>query len=312
MSTAKQKSNHRRQAGSRRRGRSAFIAAPAFLNTAVVRKVLEDEGVRTFAADELQPAGRPLPQIITEGIAEADMLVALVDATARSNSVFFEIGVAQGMNKPSLLILPTNVPGTAFDLTGMPYLRTQPDDETALRFGLSRFLAAPHHGSGRTDSEAPETRPIGERVNGLLAKIRSGESVTERALMAVLTEALTDSGVEARSELHGAEDRGADIAVWSEDLSPWVGNPLRIEVRNALLTKSQAREAVRQVRRSADMASVRWVLLLYLRATEEAAQILKSSPILAMPIGDFLEQLRSSSFGEVIRRLRNETVHGVR
>src|SRR5713226_8348963 len=117
MSAAKQKSNHRRQADSRRRGRSAFIAAPAFLNTAVVRKVLEDEGIRTFAADELQPAGRPLPQIITDGIAEADMLVALVDATARSNSVFFEIGVAQGMKKPSILIIPAEVPGTAFDLT---------------------------------------------------------------------------------------------------------------------------------------------------------------------------------------------------
>jgi len=58
-----------------------------------------------------------------------------------------------------------------------------------------------------------------------------------------------------------------------------------------------------------------WIaLIVFDGATASAEAALRQAflPVLAISLTDLLEQMRESSFAEVVRRLRNQAVHGSR
>ena len=76
------------------KGKSVFISAPTFVNSVSIRKMLENEGARTVAADE-SGSGLTLPFAVAEGIKAADMAIGIVDGSSGSSQVFFEMGIAR-------------------------------------------------------------------------------------------------------------------------------------------------------------------------------------------------------------------------
>src|SRR5262249_53348662 len=66
-------------------GRKAFISAPGGGDTKALRKGLGRRGVDSFFEDEMDLPGRSLPEVLVEGMAEADLIIAILD-TERNNS----------------------------------------------------------------------------------------------------------------------------------------------------------------------------------------------------------------------------------
>src|SRR5207244_3982381 len=120
----------------------------------------------------------------------------------------------------------------------------------------------------------------------------------------IIAQAIRDSGVTAVSQ-GTAEDRYVDLAVWSDDLSPWVGNPLPIEVRLTVKGKADVNAAVGHLTQALAGVHMPWGLLLYLRAEIDVVKAVTVPNILCVPAEQFLESLRETSFGDLIRRLRN-------
>ena len=289
-----------------------LLLSPDFLNTSVVRRVLESEGARAITPEEIASFGLSLPEAVAQAVAEADAVVAIIDGTPRSNSVLFELGMAQGMKKPVVVILPPDRPATEFGLSGLPYLRAGADDEEALRFGLGQFLAAPLGKKAAPQEGVTETRPIGELADALLKRVRSGEVVTDEDLAVLVAEAIGRTGALVRKGKPFGVDGGADLAVWSDDLLPWLGNPLLIELKTRLLSKEEARQAVEQLRRYLDRANVLWGLLLFQYASPDALEELRGSSVLSMSAEELLEGLRETAFGPLMLGLRNRLVHGAK
>lgn len=290
--------------------KTAFITAPPSTNTGVIRRILEDEGIVTFSADELALPGLPLAELIREAIGRADVVVAVLEDGSKGNSnVFLELGFALAMKKRTILIAGADTP-LPVDASGIPYLRASPTNTDALRYGLTQFISAPHQASRPpAPPVVAETHPLGDRVDDLLARVRAPDgNLTEVELINIVVEAVRRSGVSVVSEQRA--DLRADLAVWSDDLEPWVPNPLVIEVKARITTKGDAASLFHTLYTMLPAARATWALLIYLEARRELLSTLARGPVLAMSVEAFLESLRDTSFGELVRGLRNARVHG--
>ena len=56
----------------------AFITAPVSVDVRGIRQILERRGVKTFTADELDLPGRPLSEILQDGMSRADIVVGVL------------------------------------------------------------------------------------------------------------------------------------------------------------------------------------------------------------------------------------------
>ena len=175
------------------------------------------------------------------------------------------------------------------------------------------FIHAPHRRPTLRKDSISVTKPIGAMVDGLVARLHKEHSINDDELVRVIVTAIRKSGVDTQASVSrgaSAEEALADIAVWSDELDSLVGNPLPIEVRSTLKTPQDAEHAAKNLMRAIVGSKVRWGLILFLKASKDAMDVLSNYPVLAMSVEDFLEALREKSFGRIVADLRNRAMHG--
>jgi hypothetical protein len=101
-----------------------------------------------------------------------------------------------------------------------------------------------------------------------------------------------------------------DFAVWSDDLPPWIGNPLAIELRRQLRGTADVNVAVGQLNQGMARGNMQWGMLIYLHSLIDVANAVVAPNIISISAEQFLESLRNTSFGDLVRQLRNQRVHG--
>lgn len=285
--------------------KTAFISAALSTNTAGIRRILERQGIEAITADQIGMPGSRLADILQEAIGRADVVVAIIDSGVNSN-VFYELGFAQALKKRTLILVDADVDAASMGDVGGTYLRTRLDNTKAIELGVAQILKAPHHG---TSEAVKQTKPIGRLADKLLAEIRGdlGPRPAMR-LEEIILEAIRASGITATSD-PAARDMGVDIALWSEELEPWIINPLLIEIRLNIHAKEELNRVTRQIQQMKGARAV-WALLVYWHADFDVWQEV-APQILPISVEKLLELMREKSFAEVISQLRNQRVHGV-
>ncbi len=294
-------------------GPSAFITAPVSVDVRGVRQILERRGISTFTADELDLPGRPLSEILQEGMSRADIVLGVLGTGTASDNVLFELGFAQAMNKRTLVLVAGDAPLSAWASTGIPYIRAELTNPQAVDFAVAQILRTPLHPAPR-QGPVRRTRPIGPAADRLLARWHGADQAEAGPILEdVVVEAIRLSGVDTASRSGGnGDEKGFDIAVWSEDLEPWVTNPLLIEIRATINSEAALQATAQDLFRAMGSTGVRWSLLIYGHSPTAPQRVIGVPNVLAISAESFLRGLADSSFGELVRKLRNERVHGVR
>lgn len=292
-------------------GLSAFITSPVSVDVRGVRGILERRGIRTFTADELDLPGHPLSEILEEGMSRADIVVGVLGTGTSSDNVLFELGFAQAKNKRTLVLVTGDAPLSAWASSGIPYVRTDLTNPQAVDFAVAQILKVPQSGGPR-ETPVRRTRPLGKDADELLARWNGAAKDQIGAVLEdVVLEAIRLSGVDTISQSGGRDPR-LDLAVWSGDLEPWVTNPLLVEVRANIESVADLEKVVLNLVRTMGSTGVHWTLLIYGRSPKNPEWMIRVPNVLAISAGDFLHALKGLSFGELVRKLRNERVHGVR
>ncbi|MFJ3981343.1 hypothetical protein [Streptomyces fungicidicus] len=242
-----------------------------------------------------------------QAIAQAETVLVILGDPARSQNALFEAGMAVGMGKRVILITDPGEETPPPDLDGLLTIRARPDDLQAITFALGQAQgrAAP------ASVAAPAVgHPLGDaRVDELLALLKKG-GPRERSVMEVLKTALEEAGTVTVERPVQDTRRRIDLGVWSDDLDAIALNPLLIEVKRTL-----SRDAVSQTLALLQSSPMHAALLVHLdkppsqEGRHEALEV--TFPVLAIPLETLLERMRTSSFAEVVRDLRNQAVHGV-
>src|SRR4051794_31073613 len=83
---------------------SAFVAAEGSVDTRIVREMLKLHGVNAVTAEDAARPGALIVDSIVDAIRQTDFTVGLMGTGGTSGSVLFELGIARGLGKPTLMI----------------------------------------------------------------------------------------------------------------------------------------------------------------------------------------------------------------
>jgi len=291
--------------------KTCFISAPAGAPLGVLRASLESRGLRVLVPHDLA-VGTDWASEIQKQLSQADLVIGVLTSERQSPWVLFELGQASALGRRIVLITSPNADPIPFALHQFIVLRIDLDNQEAIGFALDQLLSAPDRPKR---SPTPQSTPfvgLGTKADDLIAALdRSLASSDWQSLEQVVADALRSSGADV-VVTSPTRDVGADFAVWSDVLEPFVGNPLLVEVKARIRGKAEANRAVRQLTSYLDVSGSRWALLLYGDGPDPDGQAWSGSPpnVLVLSLRSLLEALRTRAFPEVVRDLRNRRVHG--
>jgi hypothetical protein len=267
-------------------------------------------GIRVVVPDDLYP-GANWSEGISRKIGDVDLVIGVLTSERRSQWILFELGQAAALGRQIVLIAPPKLAEVPSHLKRFLVIRAGPKNRGAIDFALDQILASPER--SKTPPIASPSKPaLGSDADPIITDLRWAiESNDYRGVERVVVQALRGSGAEIVSEASNP-DLGADIAVWSDALQTFVGNPLLIEVKSRIHGADELRRAANQLFAAVTSRGGNWGLLLYGQGPQDLALSPKGLPptVLVYSIGELIEQLRTRSFAEVIRDLRNRRVHG--
>jgi hypothetical protein len=293
--------------------RTCFIAAPTGADLVVLRTILKERGLRVLVPSDLE-VGVDWASEIQEQLGRADLVIGVITADQNSPWVLFELGQASALGRRIVLIASPKAEPIPFGFHQFVVIRTEIDNADAIGFALDQVLSAPATSKRERSNQPKALTGLGLKADEFIARLDRDLSAKDwRSVEELVADALRASGADL-VVTSPSGDLGADIAVWSDVLEPFVGNPLLVEVKAAARGKADVTRAARQLAGYVGASGSRWGVLLYGAHPEVDGEVFAASPpnIFVLSIRSLLERLRAQAFPEVIRDLRNRRVHGVR
>jgi len=292
--------------------KTCYVSAPAGISLDALRESLLSHGIRPLIPEELL-VGTDLASETQRQLAQADLVIGVIPKGKQFSWVLFELGQAFALGRRIVLIASPKAEPIPFTLQRLLVLRIEANNRTAIDFALDQLLSAPAESPLDRHRKPFNPIPLGPRADTFIARLDSPQTGSEHELTKLLAEVLQSSGVDAIVE-HSTREAGFDIAVWSDVLQPFVGNPLVIELKRSIQNKEAVSHAFKQVGMYLDESGSRWALLLYAEGPQPNDRLWNKCPpnVLIMRLRDLFEALRTHSFPEIVRDLRNRRVHSVR
>lgn len=218
--------------------KTCFISAPLEADLSGLRAALEARGVRVLVPQDLS-VGADWVSEIQKQIARADLVIGVITAERHAPWVLFELGQASALRRRIVLITAPKTDPIPFSLHQFVVLRIDPNNSEAIGFALDQLMAAPEPAKERK-TLAKSATGLGPKADALIAQLESSLAAGSwTALEQVVAEALRAAGADVVAT-SPERDVGADFAVWSDVLEPFVGNPLLIEIKTRLTSKTAA------------------------------------------------------------------------
>lgn len=296
--------------------RTCYLSAAPRINLKALVNVLEEKGMTPALTSALRSTAPTLPEENIRAISQADLFIALLSSTEENANVYFELGIAIASDVRTLLIAPMDIrlPPT---VAQVPLISTDPENKEALAFAIEQVLSTRSLAQIQSDVPvSPKQYPIGSFADQLLEKLEAlGDTIKEIEVVDLIKLALQKSGISIITQSPTSEHRQdvrADLAVWSDEFSPWIGNPLLIEVKVFRRGQMRLNDVVEQVRAYLQSDTTPSALILYLGEPSQQKPIPRMYlNIYALEVRELFTQLRTKSFARILTDMRNRRVHGV-
>jgi hypothetical protein len=288
------------------RKKRIFIASSQ-ADVAEVRKAIKHFDLDGVTLEQTAMPGTSWVDSLYRCVNDADVVIGIMADRRKDANVLFELGVASGLNKPTLLFITPDYPIDLIPPSGIPYLRMDLRNEDAVMFGVKQAMSISTRDRMHQPAEGFTTRPIGPVADQLLAKLAQ---TSPREFEDLIYNAIKASGAPTIARDSEAEDLGIDFAVWSRDLEPTVTNPLLIECKSSLRSQSDVNEVIGRMFRALAAIHNGCGLVLYKEAGKASMAAPRSLPVVFVSAEDFINGLRDTGLAEYVRELRNTAVHG--
>ncbi|BAZ09705.1 hypothetical protein NIES4071_15150 [Calothrix sp. NIES-4071] len=286
-----------------------FLSAPAGTDFSGLLEVLKENDIHLLDPARFDPGAVKISDKIIDCIKNADLVIAILGTAASSANVLFELGCASVLGKQVLIIAPDGYE-IPTDIKDLLYIRSTPSNREAISFAIEQILNAPRYDNNSEERLLDKTKPLGSVADDLLGRLNDlGDNLLECNVEDVVKTMFKASGVLTRTT-HNSNIY-ADFAVWIDELEPYFGNPILIEVKREISTEMQAKYVAEQVLHLAHLSNVRVVIIFASHISREALQfVLSYFNLYFFDLNDFLGRLREESIGQIIRTERNARVHG--
>jgi len=153
------------------RKKRVFIASSQ-ADIAEVKKAMQHFDLDAVTLEQTATPGTTWVDSLHRCVNDADMVIGIMGDRRKDTNVFFELGVASALDKPTLLFVTPDYPIRLIPPSGIPYLQMDLRNEDAVMFGLKQALSLSTRGP---DSSAggrlhdPADRPASRSTPGKAA-----------------------------------------------------------------------------------------------------------------------------------------------
>lgn len=283
-------------------GRRWYVTASNRLDVRPLIAALKSRGVEPYVLSDVVESGTPIVRKSQAAIVSADVVMAVLEPGIALQGALLDAGIAAGLGKPTVIVADL-ADAAQFERPGTIIIRARPDDTALINRALDQALGQ----LLKADVPAAQReKPIGQLTDELIARLFRSAPIDEYFAAEVLADAIDASGASAAEGFQHGENR-FDIGVWSDDLAEVGLNPLIVELKSSAQTGA-AQQTLHYLRTNPNLRAALLVSIEPDPVSLAPEQV--PFPVLVITLQELLEQMRTLSFAEVVRRLRNRSVHG--
>lgn len=290
--------------------RTCFISAPAEADTTILQDILNERGLSVIIEQGDAISDSSSDKNLLNTILSSDFFIGVLQAGADNSMVYYEIGVANGTGRRTLIFTSPSLKNSVKNIKGSLYMRVGMDNREAMEFAIDQVIKAPEFERDSARKEVNKNKPIGKIAKDLLAELNKPESTWGAHPENAVIRAIGSSGVNVlvRSKYW---DSGADMALWVDELEESVGNPLLIEVKQHISGSTSITRLANQLDSYLESSNAGWLLLLYLKGPEEDSDVWDQFPesVIHMPVPKFLKYFEQRNLVEIVNSLKTTAHH---
>jgi hypothetical protein len=296
--------------------RSCFVVAPTGTPIAPFLEALRKSRFEPFfISDFLTSRNKAVSQVRT-AFRSVDFVVGLLFAGRPLESTFFELGIALGLARPTIIFADFNVAiGDVFG--GIEIRRVNlsnlqalvPAVELFLRPKLaatSEFKPIPARGYEIRAVRKPRPRP--EQLQVALKALKEAQNtaspLTDSQLESEITRTFASAGLAAVQARRSPSSKShvPDLALWIDDVQKEIGNPIAVEIKLAL-EKQNLPSVASQLSMSLESVGATAGILIHAGPSlNQPYHVVQASPlILIFSIDELTQFLEDGSFAAVLK-----------
>jgi hypothetical protein len=288
----------------------AFLTYMFQDNVSGIVDLLKSHNIEVYDSQTDLKIGSSLQESIRQAVADCDF--AFIVCSKPNTNLAFETGLAVALRKPIFVVMAPNMDfqDYLFDST---YVTALPDEINRILFGFELFLrniqTARLHKIRKTPMYYGGGEPI--PLNDFAKEFKeikwSGKGDYETLVRHIL-EAYKLTVVQ---DITTSWDLFADFSIWSDELEPYLNNPILVEVK-AVLDPGILQEEllhIGDVRKKTPTSSF---LIFYGDLKNlDRKDLPQSLKCLFIDIADLVMNLQTKSFGEAVIQIRNSIAHNI-
>ncbi|ROH98096.1 TIR domain-containing protein [Chryseobacterium daecheongense] len=288
---------------------NCYISAPANFDLTRLESLLNSQKIEYHSFYDFS-IGTTFSDLIRRKIRESDFVIAVLQS--ENSNVLFELGVAEGLKKPTFILVDKEYK-VPFFLDTKFYYQTNFKDLSLIELALKNFVQ--DIGSRKKNilkKEEKDTLSVDETTNTLARISNLRKNPNEREIFSLIKDTFSRIDIQNVSISESTVDKGVDLIIRSKNLTPYFGNPIFVEVKTGNLNAQRILQAEQQLLKYLNHSEAKGAIILYLDRDNKRFENIKTiyNSILLFDLEDFINGIASDGFEKTLIDKRNKSVHG--
>jgi hypothetical protein len=288
---------------------NCYISAPANFDLTRLESLLDSQKIEYHSFYDFS-IGTTFSDLIRRKIRESDFIIAVLQS--ENANVLFELGVAEGLKKPTFILVDKEYK-VPFFLDTKFYYQTNFKDLSLIDLALRNFVQ--DIGSKKKNTRGKvekDTLSIDETTNTLARISNLRKNPNEQEIFSLIKDTFSKIDIQNVSISESMADKGVDLIIRSKNLTPYFGNPIFVEVKAGNLNTQRILQAEQQLLKFLSHSEAKGAIILYLDRNNKRFDSIKTiyNSILLFDLEDFINGIASDGFEKTLIDKRNKSVHG--
>lgn len=286
-----------------------YISAPASFDITKVEAILDSQNVMHHSFYDFS-IGTTFSDLVRRKIRDSDFIVAILQS--ENSNVLFELGVAEGLRKPTFILVDKDLK-IPFFLDTKLYYQTNFKDLSLIKLALSNFVLDMAGKKKQQYRKADkDTLSVDETTSTLVRIKQLRENPNEMEIFSLIKDTFSKIDIQNVSINESTKDQGADLVIRSKNLAPYFGNPIFVEIKAGNLNENKILQAQHKLLAYLQNTEAKGAIVIYLDKDNKRFDNTKSiyPSILLFDLEDFVNGIASEGFEKLLIEKRNKAAHG--
>lgn len=322
-----------------------YISSPASFDLTKIETTLNQLDIDYHSFYDFS-IGTTFSDLIKRKLRESDFVIGILEN--ENSNVLFELGVAEGLSKPTFIIIVGKEMKIPFFLQNKLYFQTNFKETKLIELALSNFIIDVKEKKTKLlnrkkkreffrkentediiaqnsiiDVKEKKTKLVNkinefltkEDTENIIAQIQSIRiNPNDADIFHLIKETFSKLYIQNASISTAPIDKGADFVIRSNKLSPYFGNPILVEIKSGHLSQNKIKDTQERLWSHISKSDAKGGIILYLDKNDSRYEneTFVYPLILSIDLEDFILGIASEGLEKFLIKKRNELAHGIK